>query len=132
MLKNGFFLPVTPMADRWQAQYNFWSRFGIDAYEEHSVPDGAPFPYITYQTVTSNFSDSVSVSASIWTRSYSWETADSISDNIQEFLKDGGVLQPYDNGTIWITPNPTFSQSMNDPNDDVIKRKIISVTYHFN
>jgi len=119
------------MADKWQAQYNFWSGFGVTAYEEHSVPDEAPFPYITYQAVTSNFADSVSVSASIWTRSYSWETADSISDNIQESLKDGGTLQPYDGGVIWVTPGFPFSQSMDDPTDDVIKRKFISVTLNF-
>lgn len=37
------------------ALYNFWSMFGITAYEENAVPSDAKFPYITYQVVTDSF-----------------------------------------------------------------------------
>ena len=35
-----------------QALYKFWISFGMQAYEENSVPSDATFPYITYQLVT--------------------------------------------------------------------------------
>lgn len=122
------------MTNKWQAQYQFWSSFGLSVYDAASVPDGddAPeFPYITYNGVNGNFNENISSSVSIWTRDTSWTGADSISDQIQNALKNGGVVVPYTGGMIWITPGDPFSQNMGDPNDDLIRRKVINVTLHF-
>ena len=37
--------------DRYEAQYAFWSSFGVPAYEQNSVPDldDLTFPYITFE-----------------------------------------------------------------------------------
>ena len=32
-----------------EAIYGFWSSFGVPAYEENAVPDGAGMPYLTYR-----------------------------------------------------------------------------------
>lgn len=119
--------------DKYEALYSFWSRFNIPAYEENSVPDESEvsFPYITYQAVSSSFDEDAVVNSSIWTRSTSWLTADTIANSIEEYLKNGGVTVPYNNGVIWITPGVPFAQSMGDPDDDRIKRKVLSVTLHF-
>lgn len=119
--------------DKWQALFSFWSSFSIPAYEENSVPDQDDilFPYITYEAVSSGFGDDVTGSASVWSRSSSWAAADLLSDTIFDRLKHGGVTIPYDGGMIWITAGTPFSHSMGDPDDDRIKRKLLTVNYHF-
>lgn len=122
------------MINKWQAQYQFWSSFGLPVYDAASVPDGddAPaFPYITYSGVNGNFNESSASSISVWTRGTSWTEADTISDQIQEALKNGGAVVPYDGGIVWITPGEPFSQNMGDPEDDLIRRKYIIVQLHF-
>ena len=120
--------------DKWKAQYNFWSSFGIPAFDAASVPDGddAPdFPYITYTGTNGDFDTDTTVIASIWTRNTSWAEADRISNEIQAFLNNGGAVVPYDDGIIWITMGSPFAQNMGDPDDDLIRRKILNVTLHF-
>lgn len=119
--------------DKWQAQYKFWSSFGVPAYEESAVPrrDKVTFPYISYQAVSAPFGNLTFPNANIWSRSTSWEEADALSDFIENTIKDGGVRIPYDGGVIWVTTDDTFSRSMSDPDDDMIRRKILSVTLHF-
>lgn len=122
------------MMDRWEAQYAFWSSFGVPAYEASSVPDrdDVTYPYITYEGASAQFDGDVMRNASIWTRSTSWNTADTLADLIESRLKDGGSIISYSGGMIWITAETPFAQSMGDPDDDRIKRKLLSVVYHFN
>lgn len=120
--------------DKWQAQYILWSSFGIPAYDAASVPDGdnAPsFPYITYQGVDGTFDSDLHVTVSIWTRDYSWTQANSISNTIYDAFKDGGITVRYDGGIIWATAENPFSQNMGDPNDDLIRRKVLNFILHF-
>ena len=120
--------------DKWQAQYNLWSSFGIPAYDASSVPDGdntPDFPYITYQGTDGMFDSDASVYVSIWTRSFSWIQANELSNAVYQRLKNGGVVVPYDDGIIWVTAGEPFSQNMGDPNDDLVRRKLLNVTLHF-
>lgn len=123
--------------DKWQVQDRFWNMFGVPAYEEHSVPDDAPFPRITYEAATAPFERLVSVTASIWTRSTSWATADRLADEIEHYIKHQGqngtpVCMPIDGGYLRIyIGDTTFAQKMDDPNDDQIKRTLLNVTYEF-
>ena len=119
--------------DKWQAQYSFWSSFGVPAYEESAVPklDEVTFPYITYQAMSATFDNLAFPNANIWSRSSSWEEADALSDLIENRIKSGGAKIPYDNGILWVTADDVFSRSMADPDDDMIRRKLLSVTLHF-
>lgn len=120
--------------NKWQAQYSFWSSFGVPAYDAASVPtgDNAPeFPYITYTAMDALFDGDVIADASVWTREFPWATANELSDEIRDTLKNGGKKIPYDGGLIWITANEPFAQDRGDPSDDLIKRKLLSVTLHF-
>lgn len=120
--------------DRWEALCAFWSQFGVTAYEENSVPTDPltrpDFPYITYEASVSPWNADVLMSASIWTRSTSWEEADRIADLIEQTIKDGFV-QHYDGGMIYIVPNDPLSKHMGDPDDDMIKRNLFGVRYYF-
>lgn len=117
--------------DKWQAQHEFWSSFGVPAYEEHSVPDGAPFPRITYESATSVFESLVSITASIWVRSTSWKDADALADAIEEHIKRMGCPEINKGRYRVYIGDTTFAQKMDDPNDDQIKRIIINVTFEF-
>ena len=119
--------------DRYEAQYNFWSSFGVPAYEQNSVPDLdiVTFPYITFAAVATPFAGEVDINASVWTRSTSWQTADALADLIDTRLKYGGEIVGYDGGIIWITAGTPLAQNMGDPDDDAIKRKLLNVELHF-
>ena len=77
------------------------------------------------------FNDSISSTASIWTRGTTWRTADIIANAIEESLKNGGTVVSYTGGIIWVTPGSILAQNMGDPEDDLIRRKVINVTLHF-
>lgn len=118
------------MANRWTALQTFWNSFGIPAYDENTVPDGAVLPYITYQAAVSDFDNRVLLTASLWYRSTSWaeisEKAEQISDTI-----GGGYGVRYDNGRLWITKENIFAQRMSDPSDDKIRRIYLQVIAEF-
>ena len=121
------------MMDRWEALYRFWSSFGVPAYEENSVPDldTIKFPYITYEAQSATWDEQTVMEASIWTRSTSWLQADTLSDAIETALKDGGMILHYNGGMFWLTPGTPFARSMGDPDDDRIKRKLLTIEAHF-
>lgn len=134
--------------DKWQAQHYFWSSFGVNAYEEHSVPDDrkkTDYPRITYEAATSTFENIVSITASIWTRSTSWAAADGIANAIEFYIKNQGrkvtinskevaipECIPIDGGYLRVfIGDTTFAQRMDDPEDDQIKRIIVNVQFEF-
>ena len=118
--------------DKWEAQYAFWSQFGIPAYEENSVPTGddrPSYPYLTYQAVDAPFNEDVPTTASIWTKDYSWAEADGLANAVMTALKNGGYVQFYTGGMVWYTIDQI--QAMGDTEDDTIKRKVLNMTAHF-
>lgn len=116
------------------ALYNFWSGFGLPAYEETSVPTGedAPaFPYITYQVVTDGFGGDVALTASVWYRSESWLEINAKTEEIVKHLGRGGRVIPCDGGAVWLKRGQPFAQSMGDDADNMIRRKYINITAEF-
>lgn len=113
------------------ALYNFWSMFGLTAYEENAVPSDAEFPYITYQVVTDSFGNDVALTGSVWYRSTSWKEANAKAQEISNILSRGGVTISCDGGIIWLRRGVPFAQSMGDDSDDLIKRKYLNITAEF-
>ena len=115
-----------------QAIQKFWESFGITAYDETSVPDNAPFPYITYQVHTSSLDGLCITNASIWYRSYSWKE---ISEKTEEISKAIAQMFPpsvkIDGGRLFITKGVPFAQRMRDESDDTIRRMLLNVNYEF-
>ena len=72
------------------AIYQFWSGFGLTAYEENTVPTDAAFPYITYQLVTDSFEREIPLTASIWYRSESWTAINAKTEEISRKISRGG------------------------------------------
>ena len=113
------------------ATYQFWSGFGLTAYEENTVPTDAVFPYITYQLVTDSFDREVAVSASLWYRSESWTAINAKTEEISQKISRGGKIISCDGGAIWLKRGQPFAQSMGDESDDLIKRKYLNITAEF-
>ena len=113
------------------AIYQFWSGFGLTAYEENTVPADAAFPYITYQLVTDSFDREVQVTASLWYRSESWTAINAKTEEISQKISRGGKIISCDEGAIWLKRGQPFAQNMGDESDDLIKRKYLNVTAEF-
>ena len=115
-----------------EALYGFWASFGMDAYEEGSVPDGAGFPYITYPLVSSDFGQDVAMTADVWYRS---TTITGINDKTNEIagrIGHGGVKLPCSRGHIHLYCGSPWAQLMGDPDDDMIRRMHLNITARFN
>ena len=113
------------------AIYQFWSSFGLTAYEENTVPTDAAFPYITYQLVTDSFDREIPLTASLWYRSESWTSINAKMEEISRKISRGGKIIPCDGGAIWLKRGQPFAQSMVDESDDLIKRKHLNITAEF-
>lgn len=113
------------------AIYQFWNSFGLTAYEENSVPDGAKFPYITYQLVTDSFDREIPLTASLWYRSESWTAINSKTEEISQKISRGGKIVSCDGGAIWLKRGQPFAQNMGDESDNLIKRKYLNITAEF-
>ncbi len=112
------------------ALYQFWSGFGLTAYEENSVPAQAAFPYISYEVITDSFGTQIGLTASIWYHSDSWIALNAKTQEIADELSEGGVVLPCDNGALWLQKGQPWAQSMTE-NDQSIKRKYLNITAEF-
>ena len=113
------------------AIYQFWSGFGLTAYEENTVPTDATFPYITYQLVTDSFDSEIPLTASLWYRSESWTDINAKTEEISQKISRGGKIISCDGGAIWMKRGQPFAQNMGDESDDLIKRKYLNITAEF-
>lgn len=113
------------------AIYRFWSSFGLNAYEENTVPTDAVFPYVTYQLVTDSFDREVAATASLWYRGESWTDINAKTEEIAKDIGLGGKIIKLDGGCIWIKRGHPFAQNMGDESDDLIKRKYLNLTFEF-
>lgn len=112
----------------------FWSSFGLDAYEENSVPtdDDAPdFPYIIYESASDSMGNDIALSASLWYRSSSWVGINAKAEEIGSTIGRGGITMRCDGGFVWIKRGTPFAQNMGDPEDDMIRRKYINIIVEF-
>lgn len=105
--------------DKFQAYDNFWNGFNLIAYDQSTVPDDAELPYITYSVSENDLNHPVSVSASIWYRSKRWDNVSLKLEEVSNRIGRGGVMIPFDDGSIWIKKGTPFAQRMSDPNDSI-------------
>ena len=117
--------------DKAQALHSFWSEFGIPAYDENSVPDSVKLPYITYESSSDEFGNSLALTASVWYRSSSWiEITEKVME-IAERITRGGAIITYDGGAMWIQRRTPWAQRLGDPSDDTIKRVVLSIAIEY-
>lgn len=113
-----------------QAIHSFWSSFGIPAYDEYSVPDESALPYITYSLSYDSFGESVSMAASIWYRSISWEEVTDKTHEVIAAIGRGGTQIHLGNGAIWINLGTPAYQRVDSGNSD-IRRIYININAEY-
>lgn len=117
------------------ALYSFFSGFGIDAYEENSVyalESPPAFPYLTYEVITDAFGEfDTAISFSTWHRSTSWAASNAKTEEISAAIGRGGTIMHIDGGYLLIMRGSPFAQSLGDPSDDMIKRKLFNITVRY-
>lgn len=120
--------------NREQALHQFWSSFGLKAYDENTVPDNAMTDndnkYLTYNIAISNFDEPIAASASLWYKSTSWAGITAKSEEINTALSRGGKVIPFSNGYLWIKRGIPFAQRMGDE-DDTVRRIYLNVELEY-
>lgn len=117
--------------DKAQAIHQFWSSFGLPAYDENTVPQNASMPRITYNVATDSLETVVNMSASLWYRSTSWQAITQKAAQIEKYLsRPGGKVIDIDIGKVWIVKGSPFAQRMADP-DDSIRRMYLNIQVEF-
>lgn len=115
-----------------QALFQFFSSFGIPAYEVNSVPDNnkddslpstIDLPYITFDQVDSDWRDPVSVSATVWYKSTSLSELFAKVDEIKKKVGEGYSIS-VDGGVVYIYKDNPFSQ-VQDSGDDTVKAEYL-------
>lgn len=113
-----------------QALHQFWSSFGLTAYDENTVPDNALAvnggKYLTYNVATASLDEPTPLYANLWYKSSSWAEITVKANEISGAIGRGGTIVPFDGGKIWICRGTPFSQRMPD-DDDTIRRIYINV-----
>lgn len=114
--------------DKHQALFSFWSSFGLPAYDQYTVPDGATLPYITYEDLTDSLGNVVNMTASLWYRDQSWAAisrkAQEIADAIEAM---DPITLPLDTGRLYLTRGTPWAQRMNEPDDSGIRRVVLNL-----
>lgn len=123
--------------DKFKAQYEFWSGFGIPAFVELSAYDEEypddPFPYISYEPVMSDFDLSATVNASVWYRSTSWAEINEKVREISDYIGDMRTFS-YDDGMMMVkksTVNEFARPTASGFEDKQIKRILLTVEIEF-
>ena len=116
-----------------RALHGFWSSFGWKAYDESTVPseDLHPvIPRITYEVATDEFDAPVSLTASLWDRSYSWENISNKATEIYNYIGRGGRMVRFEDNVIWVKRGSPFSQRMSDE-DDSVRRIVLNIEVEY-
>ena len=114
--------------DKYHALHQFWSQFGVTAYDENTVPDDAVLPYITYSVSVGSFNYPTATSVSIFDRAMTWTSVTRISDQIEALLKNGGKCINYDGGAFWIRKGNPWIQRLSDSSNKETSSKTESTT----
>lgn len=112
-----------------QAINNFWSSFDLPAYEEHTVPQDAKMPYITYNVATAEIDNYVGLYANIWDYGTSWELVMLKADEIALRVASMYPIK-LDDGYLRLDLGTPFSQTMSDE-DDMTRRVYINLQAEF-
>ncbi len=112
------------------ALYQFWSSFGLTAYEENSVPAQAEFPYISYEVITDNMGAKIGLTASLWYHTGSWVTPNAKAQEIADVLSNTGLTIPCDGGALWLQRGQPWALSLTEE-DQNIRRKYLNITAEF-
>ena len=107
-------------------------RLGWRETSVYALENPPSYPYLTYEVRTDAFGDyDTPLNFSLWYRSSSWKSADAKVEEISAAIGRDGIVYPIDGGYMLIQRGAPFAQDMNDPSDDMVKRKLCSISVRF-
>lgn len=114
------------------ALYQWFSSFGLTAYEESNVKVGTKPPYLTYTYKTGEFGGGeVALVVNLLYQTDSNVAPDAKAEEIYARIGRGGVTIPVGDGAIWLKRGSPFVQAISDPADANIRRRYINITAEF-
>ena len=117
--------------DKAQTIHNFWSSFGLKAYDETIVPDEAVMPYITYSVRTDSLESMLTLNASVWYKGTSWEQ---VSKKVEEIAEAIDTMYPpaikTDTGRLYLTRGVPYAQRVADE-DKMVRRIYLILNAEF-
>lgn len=99
--------------------YRFFNSFEIPGYEENSVPDDAALPYITYTINAPDWTDTASISASIWYGGSSIVTVSKKADEIEKKIDEEPRIPADNGGCVYMFKENPFAQTVPVQNGNV-------------
>jgi hypothetical protein len=115
-----------------QAFFKFWNGFGVQAYPDKAVPDGAILPYITYTWQDAEFGGVTAHTVQYWSKTESEAEPNAKAREIKERISMGGIQLKYDKGTLWLTCGSPFciNSAYEDDNTVKLRQLNINVEHH--
>lgn len=114
------------------AIHKFFNSFGIPAYLHTSVPDGAEYPYMVYDSFDGMFGDGeFPLNLRVYYKTYSEKEPNKKVQEISKVIGLGGAVIECDSGAIWIKRGSPFCQSVVNDDDDSIKMRYINLDIEF-
>lgn len=129
--------------DKAQAIHEFWSGFGLRAFDETDVPDTIynpstgkeeplQMPYITYEVSTDSLDNPITLFASLWYKSTSWAEVSRKAEQIAQALVTMYPPSiPLDEGRLYLAKGTPFAQRMSDPDNELVRRIYLNVQAEF-
>ena len=116
-----------------RALYEWFQQFGMPFYPTTSLPPAKEltFPYGTYEPIFSNFGDEVYPTVNMYFLTESEVIPNKAVDEFSKAIGNGGVFIECDTGSMWIKRGSPFAQSILDPDNQNIKRRLISIAIEF-
>lgn len=114
-----------------QVLHQFYSSFGIPAYEVTKVPDNAFMPYITYDFAESELDlGEVNSTVNIFYYTTSNVAPNAMVEAIGNAIGRGGKSFKLDNGYLWIKKGSPWAQIAADENPSV-NRRYLNITLEY-
>lgn len=113
------------------AIHQFFSGFGLPAYESASVPQEAVLPYLTYESLTGAY-DTLpqSLTVNLWYRTTSNVPPNQKVEQISAAIGHTGKRLQVDGGFVWLMRDSPWAFAAPDP-DPTIKRRALNLTLRF-
>lgn len=102
-----------------QCLWKFFNSFDIPGYEENAVPDDAELPYITYTLSAPDWTDTASITASIWYAGTTLDVVAKKTDEIEKRIDNEPRVPAKNGGCIYLYKGNPFSQRVPTENGNL-------------
>ena len=112
--------------NEFEALYSFFNSFDLPGYPSQGVPPKTEYPYLTYEAKMGlPFEGGVSCAVNIYYRTDSEAIPNIKAKEIVNKIGKGGLMVPYNGGSIWITTAEPAITPIADVNTSIKRRQVL-------